>query len=81
MRKRINVKELQMSEILENIGNEMIEARSEQRYCSMMKLFPQFKSDRYDYDKWIDEANTRYFNLMKDRSKLLDIARKYNYTE
>lgn len=81
MRKRLNVKELQISEILWNIGAEMIEARGEQRYFSMMKLFPQFKDDRYDYDKWIDEANTRYYNLMKDRSQLLDIARKYNYTE
>ena len=81
MRKRLNVKELQISEILWNIGAEMIEARGEQRYFSMMKLFPEFKSNRYDYDKWIDEANERYTKLMKDRSKLLDIARKYNYTE
>lgn len=76
-------KNIMVSELIETIEAEMREEKKEAYFWNMMLLFPQLTKNKYEdntfkYETWANEANERYYKLMKDRSILRDMVYFYS---
>ena len=77
------MKNMNVVEIINNMTNELEEAKKEYRFFKMLQLFPEFDKETpfgnnfYNFECWANEASDRMCRIRKDRSTLKDLIRKY----
>ena len=77
------MKNMNVVEIINNMTNELEEAKKEYRFFKMLQLFPEFDKETpfgnnfYNFECWAKEADERMCRIRKERSVFKNLAHRY----